>query len=55
MIVAREIILVLGKRSTIAPINKPKRIAGKYVVIAINPVIFSELVISNISHINATS
>ena len=55
IIVANDIILVFEKRSTIAPINSPQSIAGKYDVIATKPVILSELVNSKTSHINATS
>jgi len=54
-IVELIITFVFGNKSTREPTNKPKIIAGKYVVIATNPVICSEFVISSISHINATS
>ena len=55
IIVEKDIILVLGNKSTTAPMNSPHNIAGRYVVIATNPVIFSELVKSSISQIKATS
>lgn len=55
IIVANDIIFVFEKRSTIAPIKSPQRIAGKYDVIATSPVIFSEFVNSKTSQINATS
>ena len=50
-----DIIFVFEKRSTIAPMKSPQRIAGKYDVIATSPVIFSEFVSSRTSQINATS
>ena len=53
--VANDIILVFEKRSTIAPMNSPQSIAGKYDVIATRPVILSELVNSKTSHMKATS
>ena len=55
IMVANDIILVFEKRSTIAPMNNPQSIAGKYDVIATIPVILSELVNSKTSHIKATS
>ena len=54
-IVEPIITFVFGNKSTTEPTNNPKMIAGKYVVIATNPVICSEFVMSSISHINATS
>ena len=55
IIVAVDIIFVFENRSTIAPMKRPQKIAGKYEVIATIPVIFSELVSSKTSHMNATS
>ena len=49
IIVENDIILVFEKRSTIAPMNSPQRIAGKYDVIATRPVILSEFVNSKLA------